>query len=323
VAVLNRWVFTIQIISNIKNMRHQFEHFHMSEDYELNSLSQKITGRYVIQQVIQMARAEFENPERLSVLDIACGPGNLTNELLHALEEGFPNTKIDLAGLDYSEKNVNILVEASRGAVKGIVGSFYEFPSAIGNENIIFSNHGLHWQPPYVMSNVKYTYLDSKERVKYETWALKNFKAALVNIYNAMNGGAIAVLQFGREGQIQKLWDLVNKIFDEPPFREYRNKVNFPVYHPSVANMYSSLEEAGFAKEHIDINVLAEDLSEDSPSSITNFFRGFTGPGISQFFNQEEVELFYNSIEEQLGRIDINEFRKGQLLTTIIKLKKT
>jgi SAM-dependent methyltransferase len=303
-------------------MLHQFEHFHMSEDYELNSLSQKITGRYVIQQVVQMARSAFENPEKLSVLDIACGPGNLTIELLHALKEGFPNTKIDLAGLDYSEKNVNILVETSRGAVKGIVGSFYEFPSVIGNEDIIFSNHGLHWQPPYEMSNVMYSYLDSKERAKYETWALKNFKAALVNIYNAMNRGAIAVIQFGREGQIQKLWDLVNKIFDEQPFREYRNKVNFPVYHPSVANMYSSLEESGFAKDTIEINVLAEDLAEDTSSSITRFLRGFTGPGISQFFDQKKVELFYNSIEEKLRRIDINEFRKGLLLTTIIKLKK-
>jgi|GEM_PF-1805366 SAM-dependent methyltransferase len=303
-------------------MRRQFEHFHMSEDYELNSLSQKITGRHVIQQVIQMARAQFKNPERLRALDIACGPGNLTIELLHALEESFPNTKIVLAGLDFSEKNVNILIEASKGTVEGIVGSFYEFPSAIKNEDIIFSNHGLHWQPPYEMNNVIYSYLDSKERAKYETWALKNFKKTLVNIYKAMREGAIAVIQFGREGQIQKLWELVNKIFDDPPFREYRNKVNFPVYHPSVANMYSSLDEAGFAKENIEINVLAEDLAEDTSSSITKFLRGFTGPGIGQFFDQEKVELFYHTIEEKLSHSDINEFRKGQLLTTIIKLKK-
>jgi SAM-dependent methyltransferase len=298
------------------------EHFHMSEDYEHNSLSQKITGRYVIQQVIQMARERFKNPEKLRVLDIACGPGNLTIELLRALEESFPATKIELSGFDYSEKNVHMLVEASKGAVEGIVGSFYEFPSAIKNKDIIFSNHGLHWQPPYKMNKVIYTNLDPKDRAEYQTWALNNFKGVLANIYKAMREGSIAVIQFGREGQIQKLWQLVNRIFDEPPFRDYRNKVNFPVHHPSVGNMYSSLEEAGFAKENIDINVLAEDLAEDTSSSITKFLRGFTGPGIGQFFDQEKVELFYRTLEEKLSHIDINEFRKGQLLTTIIKLKK-
>src|SRR3979409_683383 len=94
-------------------MVQQNEHFHMSEDYELNSSSQKTTGRLVIQHLIELAKSQFGNPQRLRVLDIACGPGNLTIELLHALEETFPDTKIDLAGLDYSEHNVKRLVENS------------------------------------------------------------------------------------------------------------------------------------------------------------------------------------------------------------------
>jgi len=299
------------------------KHFHMSEDYEFHSSSQKATGRFVIQHTTEMAKSQFRNSQRLRVLDIACGPGNLTIELLHALEESFPDTEIDLAGLDYSEHNVKRLVENSGRIVQGIVGSFYEFPPAIKNEDIIFSNHGLHWQPPYEMSDINYMYLGSEERAQYEAQALRNFKTALRNIHGSMKNGAIAVLQFGHEGQIQKLWDLVHEIFDEPPFKEYKYKVNFPVYHPSVENIYSSLQEVGFAKENIEIKVFPQDLTEDTSLAITKFFRGFTEPGISQFFTQNNVEAFYKKIEEKLNDIDINEFRKGQLCTTLIKLKKT
>src|SRR5258708_6877386 len=243
-------------------MVQQYKHFHMSDDYERHSASQKITGRYVIQHTIAMAKSQFGNPQRLRVLDIACGPGNLTIELQHALEESFPETEIDLAGLDYSEHNVHRLIGSSGRTVQGIVGSFYELPPAIKNEDIIFSNHGLHWQPPYGMSDIIYMYLGAEEREQYEEHALQNFKITLRNIHESMKDGAIAVLQFGHEGQIQKLWDLVHEIFDEPPFKEYKHKVNFPVYHPSVGNIYSSLKEVGFAKENINIKVFPQDLTE-------------------------------------------------------------
>lgn len=298
------------------------KHFNMSEDYESNSSSQKTTGRYVIQQTIEMAKSQFINPQQLRGLDIACGPGNLTIELLHALQKAFPNTKINLAGLDYSEHDVKRLVESSGNTVQGIVCSFYEFTAPIKNEDIIFSNHGLHWQPPYEMSDIMYMYLDSKERKLYEKQALQNFKTSLRNIYESMNKGAIAVLQFGHDGQIQKLWDLVHEIFNKPPFNKYRHKVNFPVYHPSVENINASVKEAGFAAENIDIKTFAQDLTEDTPIAITNFFRGFTEPGLSHVLTQNNVEVFYKKIEEKLNERDINQFRKDLLRTALIKLKK-
>lgn len=298
------------------------KHFHMSEDYESNSSSQKTTGRMVIKHVIEMAKSQFGNPQKLKVLDIACGPGNLTIELLHVLKESFPGTEIDIAGLDYSEHNVKRLIENSGKTVRGIVASFYKFPPEIKNEDIIFSNHGLHWQPPCEMSDIMYMYLASEEKTQYEAQALQNFKTSLINIYGCMNDSAIAVLQFGHEGQIQKLWDLVHEIFDEPLFKKYKHKINFPVYHPSIENIYSSLKEAGFTEENINIKTFAENLTEDTALSITNFFRGFTEPGVRQFFTQNTVEVFYKKIEEKLNNTDINEFRKGLLRTTLIKFKK-
>ena len=264
----------------------------------------------------------LKSPQKLSVLDIACGPGNLTIELLHALRKNFPDTKIDICGLDYSEHNVKRLIEKSKGAVQGITGSFYQLPPAIENEDIIFSNEGLHWQPAYKMSDIKYIYLNIEERAQYEKQALQNFKISLQNIYGAMANEGIAVLQFGHDGQIKKLWDLIHEIFNESPFEAYRNKVNFPTYHPSVKNIYACLKEVGFAEENIDINAFNQDLTEDTPVSITSFFRGFTEPGMRQFFTPDTVETFYKRIEEKLNNIDINEFRKNISCRTVIKLRK-
>ena len=95
------------------------------------------------------------------------------------------------------------------------------------------------------------------------------------------------------------------------------------MYHPSIENIYSSLKEVGFAEENIDIKALIQDLTEDTALAITKFFRGFTGPGISQFFTQNNVEAFYKKIEEKLNDMDISEFRKGIFRNTLIKLKKT
>ena len=121
-------------------MNHAGKHFHMSEDYESNSSSQKTIGHSVIQCAVEMAKLELGDIQTIKALDIACGPGNLTIEFLHALEHNFPDATIDLAGLDYSEENVNRLIINSAGAVQGIVGSFYNLPTVRTNQNIIISN---------------------------------------------------------------------------------------------------------------------------------------------------------------------------------------
>ncbi len=303
-------------------MLQQDKHFHMSDDYEFNSSSQKSIGRFVIQCAVEMAKSEFGDTQKIKALDIACGPGNLTIEFLRALEDSFPGAKIELAGLDYSEMNVKRLVENSSGKVKGILGSFYKLPSEANGQNIIISNEGLHWQPPFKTSKIHYYYLDPGEKEKYESWALQNHKNALRNIYEAMQKEGIAVLQYGHTQQIKKIWDTIYKIFNENPFKEYMDKVNFPVYHPTIENVCTSLKEVGFADENINIKHYTEDLVEDTPLSITNFLRGFTQPGISQFLNPNMLEDFYKNFEDKLNGMEINEFRKNQMHRTLIKLKK-
>ena len=298
------------------------KHFHMSGDYELNSSSQKTIGRLVIQTAVEMAKLEFGDMQTIKALDIACGPGNLTIEFLHALEDNFPDATIDLAGLDYSEENVNRLINNSDRAVQGIVASFYNLPAGTKNKNIIISNEGLHWQPPYKMSKIFYSYLEPEEKEKYELFALQNLKIVLRNIYESLNKGGIAVLQFGHKGNLKKHWDVIYGVFNEYPFKEYMGKINFPLYHLSVEQIHDKLKEAGFTEENININAFEQDLTEDTPAAITNLHKAVSLPGYSRVFPPSILQAFYQKMEDKLNGIDMNEFRKKQWQRTLIKLKK-
>lgn len=298
------------------------KHFHMSRDYEKHSSSQKTIGQTTIESTVKYSKAELKDPDELKVLDIACGPGNLTIELKKSLQQAFPETKISLAGLDYSGSNVNLLVEKSKGEISGIAGSFYELPITPESLDVITSNEGLHWQPPYEMSEIIYSQLPSEERAKYEEWALKNFRKAMDNIFISLKKDGVAVLQFGHEGQLQKLWDLIRDVLNEERFQTYKSKVSFPLYYPSLDSIKAALLEAGFSKENMEINSFNQDLTEDKPESISAFLQAFSRPGFSKFFNPEDLNAFYSRIEEKLGQMDINEFRKDQWCRTLIKLKK-
>ena len=303
-------------------MIQQDKHFHMSEDYALNSSSQKTSGRLVIQTAIEMAKSAFQNPKNIKALDIACGPGNLTIEFLHALEDNFPDAKIDLAGLDYSEENVNRLIKNSAGSVQGIVASFYELPAQTKGQNIIISNEGLHWQPPYKTSKIFYAYLPFAEREKYELFAMQNLENALSNIHESLKPGGIAVLQFGHAGSMKKNWDVIYEVFNEEPFKQYMDKINIPLYYLSIEQIRNALLKAGFTKENININSFTQDLTEDTPAAITNLHRAVSQHGYSQVFNPNLLEAFYKRMEEKLNDKEMNSYRKDQWHRTLIKLKK-
>jgi SAM-dependent methyltransferase len=304
-------------------MIQQDKHFHMSDSYESNSSSQKTIGRTVIQCAVEMAKSELQHPQTIKALDIACGPGNLTIEFLNALQDAFPDTMIELAGLDYSEQNVKRLVKNSEERIKGIVGSFYNLPSQAKGQHIIISNEGLHWQSPFKMSKIFFSYLDAEEKKKYELHALQNLETALKNIYESLQDGGIAVLQFGHEGNMQKHWDVVYSVFNEQPFNEYMNKINVPLYHLSIKQIHNALLKAGFTNEEIDINAFEQDLAEDNATAITNLHKAVSKEGYSKAFPPDILEAFYKRMEEKLSNLDMNEFRKNQWHRTLIKVKKT
>ncbi|MEK8015755.1 MAG: class I SAM-dependent methyltransferase [Candidatus Parabeggiatoa sp.] len=288
----------------------------MSADYEHHSSSQKTIGQTVIESVVDVAKKEFGQFEELKVLDLACGPGNLTIELKQALKSAFPQTQIKLTGLDYTEENVNRLVNNSNGEIQGVVASFYD-PFKLESQDIITSNEGLHWQPPSEMSEIIYSQLPPEERERYESWALNHFKKALKNIHNSLKKGGVAVLQFGHEGQLQNLWDLIRYTLCEAQFEGYKSKVNFPLYYPTEKNIEFLLSEVGFT--NIKVDAFNQDLTEETSESITAFLAAFTKQGFSTFFKPDDLNDFYSRINAKLTRLKIDDFRKDQWHRTLIK----
>lgn len=121
------------------------KHFHMSDTYSEHSSSQMTIGQIVIKEAtakIKDVASQSNNPT-IKVLDIACGPGNLTRELKNSLITALPDNQIDVTGLDYSASNVNKLVTATQGQIHGVVGSFFDANAMPKAETLIFSNEGL------------------------------------------------------------------------------------------------------------------------------------------------------------------------------------
>lgn len=300
------------------------DHFHMSDEYERDSSSQQTIGHTVIDSVASYARSNLKGAKKIKVLDIACGPGNLTLELKQALERTIPETKIDVTGLDYTAENITLLIKNSKKGMQGIIGSFYELPIHSGTEDIITSNEGLHWQPPYPdkMNDIIYSHLSGEDRAKHKAWALTNFMASIKGIYESLRQGGIAVLQFGHEGQLQKLWDLISEVLDDPKFNKYKSKVNFPLFYPEENDIRATLLKAGFTDENIEIQAFSQDLSENTPESIVKFFMAFTKPQFSTFFSPDDLKDFYAVLEKKLSKMNIDNFRKDQWHRTLVKVKK-
>ena len=238
------------------------------------------------------------------------------------LEKNFPGTNIHTTGLDYSEMNINLLKKNYAGTISGITASFYNLPVQTKNSDIIISNEGFHWQPPYAMSKMMFSYLDSPEKENYDRFALQNLETAFRNVYGSLKTGGIGVFQFGHKGQIKKLWDLVYDIFNEDAFKEYVRKINFPVYHPTVEHILSALIIAGFLRENMEIDAYTQDLMEESPSAVTAFFRAFSQPGLSQYLPPDILSHFYNRMEDRFNKMNMVEFRKNLLHRTLIKVRK-
>ncbi|MFA6273723.1 MAG: class I SAM-dependent methyltransferase [Candidatus Paceibacterota bacterium] len=298
------------------------KHFHMSKDYEKNSSSQKTIGQKMIESAVDFSKSNFDEPKELKVLDVACGPGNLTIDLKKDFEKNFSETKIDTFGLDYSKENVDRLIQDSNGEITGVVGSFYDLNLGKETMDVVTSNEGLHWQPPHEMSEIIYSQLPEEEKKRYEVWALSNFKNAIGNIYNTLKQEGVAVLQFGHEGQLQKLWDLIRDVLSEEKFKNYKDKVNFPLFYPKLEDIQKILTEVGFKTENIELNSFNQDLTEKTPEEISGFLQAFSRPGFSKFFKEEDLNDFYTQIENKLKNMNIDEFRKDQWGRTLIKIKK-
>ncbi len=300
-------------------------HFDMSSDYPQHSESQQSIGHQLIATVCSLVPEQFPDSDScLRVCDLACGPGGLTIDLLASLQK-IRTGPISMAGLDLTAENIERLERTSSGQIQGIEGSFYQFPAAVGERDIFFSNEGLHWQPPYGMEAAIYSHLSGRQYSEYERWALENLRIAISNIYNALSENGIAVLQFGHEGQLHQLWAVVDRLLDEASFVEKKPLVSFPLFYPKVEQIRELLEKVGFESSSVQIESFQEDLVEDSAHSITEFFKAFTESQFQKIFGEETAERFYSRLREKLESMELAEFtrfREKQWHRTIIIARK-
>ncbi|MFC1616021.1 class I SAM-dependent methyltransferase [Patescibacteria group bacterium] len=296
------------------------DHFHMSEEYIENSASQQKIGLITIAKLIEELKSSGIDTQKMKVLDIACGPGNMTIDLQQALRSNFPESHIEVAGLDYTAENVEKLIKASRCEIQGIVGSFFDTHVEPESITIIFSNEGLHWQPPYNMDEIIYSHLPNEQRDKYSQQALEHFETAIANIFEALDQDGLAVLQFGHEGQLQKQWDLIRDILNEDEFTAMKPHLNMALFYPKVAEIEQTLKNVGF--RDFEVSAFNEDLAEESVDSIVGGFRTYTEPALQKYFSQDLLDSFYSKMKEKLEQMDLAEYRKDQWCRTIVKARK-
>lgn len=302
---------------------HAVGHFDMGEEYEKHSASQQEIGRFVNQSVVEAAVANFSDQAEISVMDLACGPGNLTMQLQKDLKAALPKTKISVAGLDYTASHVSNLARKSEGSVRGIAGSFYDLPVEERSQDIITSNEGLHWQPPRELDEIIYSQLPTAEKENYRKWALENFQKAIKEVFTALKEDGIAILQFGHEGQLEKLFNLIRDTLNEERFRKYKSGINIPLYYPTLEEIKASFRDAGFSEKNVEINAFNQDLVESTPKSVVQFYEAVSRPNFLRVFeSEEETDAFYQRMEARLSEMDMDEFRKDQWHRTIVKTKK-
>jgi SAM-dependent methyltransferase len=279
-----------------------------------------------------MAQTHFKWPDTtLSALDLACGPGNLTCHLQNRLNEVFPDVQVK--GLDLSAASVKRLQERTQGAIEGITGSFYEPPLAHNSQDIIFSNEGLHWQPPYPygLSRFLYIFCQRSEYERYVDWSQTNLKQALTNIYHLLKPGGIAVIQMGRQYQLQQLWELMQQTIKETvPFSEFQDQIHLPLYYPSVTTIEKLLQQSGFSQGNYEIEAFSEDFVDASRSAymaddVVNTLRAFTESTFSRLFSPSDVQNYYQTMRSKLNQCqDIYaQYVHNQWRRALIKLRKS
>lgn len=173
------------------------------------------------------------------------------------------------------------------------------------------------------MTEIIYAHLNAEQKAAYIQWAMKNFETAIGNINGALSENGVAVVQFGHEGQLEKLWQLIRDILDKPEFAEYKSAMNFPLFYPTLQQIKDTFTSAGFKEDKLEITPFNHDLTEDTPEKITGFLRAFSEPALKNVMDEQTIESFYNEIQSTLANTDINDFRKEAWHRTLVTAKKS
>lgn len=187
--------------------------------YEKSSQTQFKQGNYLIEEV------NLKN--HLNVLDVGCGNGKTTFELLNK------NPNLIINAFDISETQIEVAKQSCKNNEYLNNINFYVMDALELKDNekydLVFSNATLHW--------------------------ITNSKKMYTLLYDALkNGGRLAVHQ-GGSGCYRGLHNIVKQAYTNLGFDKYFKNWTFPVFYPTKEEMEKVLIDIGFKNVSIESQI--------------------------------------------------------------------
>lgn len=294
--------------------------FRMSNDYEKQSLSQFSIGKRVVNVINKIITKE--SLERINVLDIGCGPGNLTYALYSTLIKKSPN--LNIIAIDFDAEAIS-KAQKNYEEINFRKANMYELPDSFSEQfDYVFSNETLHWMPEYFVkenytNSIVYYFLGDKERKNYSNFALRCYKKSFSNIHQVLKRNGVAVLQFGMHGQLMPMYELINNMFNEK-LSTYIGGFFLPLYYPTGKEIESICLEQEF--DIIRMDKVVRPLSENSTNEIIDFLKGFMLKSLIDCLDTENLNLFFDEIRKKISTRDLEIFKNRQWKHVILILRK-
>jgi SAM-dependent methyltransferase len=304
------WYIEKEILADLKtSIIEHHNTFTMADTYDENSKSQMSIGLLLVNKLLPSVA------DKSTLLDIGCGPGNLTNEI-YKLSHG---KEIAISGMDI-DRNAIKKAQSNFPHINFFVGSFFtkKLPTRY---DYIFSNEAIHWTPliPKEFFNengIIYYFFSEKEKNKYREWGLNNLKNTLMFIDN--NVAKKAIIQFGLDGQLFNIYRVINETLLEL-FPSSMKDIKFPLFYPTFKEVKNIIENnTKLMIENHEIKTV--DLTESSTDEILGFIKGFAHNSLIGVLGREKLNKVYDKLKQNIEN-DIEHIRKDQWNHCILELK--
>lgn len=304
------WHIEKEILADLKtSIIDHHNTFTMAETYDENSKSQMNIGLQLIEKLLPSLK------DNTTLLDIGCGPGNLTN----AIYEACLGKNISISGMDIDSAVIK-KAQSNYPNINFFVGSFFinQLPSKY---DYIFSNEAIHWTPLipkdfFNENGIIYYFFNEDQKRKYRDWGLENLKNTFQFINN--NLSLKAIIQFGLDGQLYNIYKVINETLLEL-FPNNIKDIKFPLFYPTFDELKSIIDNhTNLEIEEYKIETVA--LTEKNTHEILGFIKGFIHNSLLSVLGLEKLNQFYISLEKKIKN-DIDNIRENQWNHCVLVIK--
>lgn len=230
-----------------------------AQDYAQNSSAQQIWARELI------AKLNLQGHEQ--ILDLGCGDGKVTAELVSAVPDG------SVIGVDYSETMIQLAQD--RYPEDQFANLHFRQMDARqlnfhDQFDVVFSNAVLHW--------------------------VDDHQAVLKGLATGLHHQGRILLQMGGQGNAAGIIQAVEQVMNQTQWRQCFQDFTFPYHFYSPADYQQWLPEAGFTP--IRTELIHKDMTHTDPSGLAGWLRTTWFPYIQQV-PEEMSERFVSAIANQ------------------------